>query len=127
MKVLMAEIFSVQALFLTVFVCSLFTVPTKLTFVINCSNHFEDLFITDDGDDDDDDNDSKSGISENITEEFLTNDGVRNSNKTQKSCITNTKYQNKTLPKRNDTQTDHNRRESMKALSRRNKIIKDHH
>ena len=63
------------------------------TSIINCSNHFEVLSITDD----DNDIDGKSGISENmITEEFLTSDGVRNSNKIQKSCITNRKYKNNT-------------------------------
>ena len=49
-------------------------------FRINNSNRFEVLSITDD--DDDDDNDSKSGKLENtITEEFLTNDDVRNKKK----------------------------------------------
>ena len=72
-------------------------------FRINNSNHFEVLSITDD--DDDDDNDSKSGKLENtITEEFLTNDDVRNKKKIQRSCITNRKYKNNALPKKNDIQ-----------------------
>ena len=96
------------------------------TFRINCSNRFEVLPTTDDNEDDD--NDRKCEKSENnTTEEFLTNDDVMNRTKIQKSCITNRKYKNNALPKKNDTQRDHNRRESMKAVRRTNNIIKDHH
>ena len=88
---------------------------------INCSNRFEIFSTTDD------DDDSKSGKSDNIiTEESLTNDDVRKrKNKIQKSCITN-KKQN-TLSKKNDTQSENNRRENIKAASGTNKITKDHH
>ena len=55
------------------------------------------------------------------------NDDVRNRKEIQKNCITDRKYKSNTLPKKNDTQADHNRRESIKAVSRTNKIIKDHH
>ena len=71
---------------------------------ISCSNRFEVFSTTDDDDDDDDDN-SKSGKSDNvITEEYLTNDDVRNRKvKIQKSCITNRKHKKNTLFKKNDT------------------------
>ena len=92
---------------------------------INCCYHFEVFSRTDN----DDNNDSKSRKSDNIiTEESLTNDDVSNSkNKTQKSCITNTKHTKKTLSKKNNTQSDHNRRENIKAVSVTNKITMDHH
>ena len=57
----------------------------------------------------------------------MTNNDLRNRKKIQNSCITNRKYKNNALPKKNDTQIDHNKRESVKAVSRTNKIIKDHH
>lgn len=37
------------------------------------------------------------------------------------------KKQNNIFLKNNDTQTNHNRRESVKAVSQTNRIIKDHH
>ena len=37
--------------------------------------------------------------------------------KRTKGCITDIKYRNRTLPKKNDIQTDHNRRLSIKAVS----------
>ena len=65
---------------------------------INCSYRFEVFSRTDD----DDNNDSKSRKSDNIiTEESFTNDDVSNrKNKTQKSCITNTKHKKKHYPRR---------------------------
>ena len=48
-------------------------------------------------------------------------------NKIQKSCITNRKHKKNTLSKKNDTQSDYNRRENFKAVSGTNKITKDHH
>ena len=58
----------------------------------------------------------------------MANDNVRNrKNKIQKSCITNRKHKKNTLSKKNDTQSDHNRRENIKAVSGTNKITKDHH
>ena len=92
---------------------------------INYSNCFEVFSTTEN----DDDNDSESEKSENIiTEESLTNDDVRNrKNKIKKSCITNRKHKKNTLSKKNDTQSDYNRRENFKAVSGTNKITKDHH
>ena len=92
---------------------------------INYSNCFEVFSTTEN----DDDNDSESEKSENIiTEVSLTNDDVRNrKNKIKKSCITNRKHKKNTLSKKNDTQSDHNRRENFKAVSGTNKITKDHH
>ena len=87
------------------------------TFRINCSNRFEVLSTTED--DDDDGNESKSGKSEStIAEEFSANYDVRNRKKIQKSCISNGKYKNNVLLKKNDTRTDHNRRENIKIVSR---------
>ena len=60
----------------------------------------------------------------------MTNDDVRNrENKIQKSCITNRNHEKKkkTLPNKNDTHSDHNRRENIKVVSGTNKITKDHH
>ena len=50
-------------------------------------------------------------------------------NKIQKSCITNRNHEKKkkTLPNKNDTHSDHNRRENIKVVSGTNKITKDHH
>ena len=61
-----------------------------------------------------------------ITEEFLTNNDMRNRKKIQKSCITNRKHKKNTLPKLNDSQTDDKRRENIKAVSSTNMNIKDH-
>ena len=89
---------------------------------INCSNRFEVLSRTDV------DDDRKPGRSENsVTEEFLTNDDVRNRTKIQKSCIANRKYRNSDYPRRmthRQTIIDVKKYES---VSRTNKIIKDHH
>ena len=50
---------------------------------------------------------------------------MRNTQKWQKYCITYRKYKKNTLPKKNDTQTDHSRRVNIKAVSTTNNI-EDH-
>ena len=96
------------------------------TFRINCSNHLVVLSTTDD--DDNDDNVSKSGKPDNtITEKFLTNHDVRNKKNYKKIILLTKNTKMAHLLKKKNTQIDHNRRQIIKAVSRTNKIIKDHH